>query len=60
MLWGNVYVGIELNTGYFQVECEAVEKMTKIWDALFLKRGLNADDIENFVIAAEYLILLEK
>ncbi|WP_329887467.1 hypothetical protein [Pseudoramibacter faecis] len=57
VLWGNVYVGIELNTGYFQVECETVEKMTQIWDALFLKRGLNEDDIENDVMAAQWILL---
>ena len=29
ILAGNIYVGIDLNTGFFQVECEDINKMKK-------------------------------
>ena len=56
----NVYVGIDLKSGFFQVECENIEKMTPIWDDLFLTRGLGADDISNYVLVAQYITLLDK
>lgn len=60
MLEGNIYVGIDLNSGFFQVECEDVDKMKAIWDDLFLARGLSAEDIENFVIAVQYILIQNK
>ena len=57
ILAGNIYVGIDLNTGFFQVECEDIDKMKIIWDDLFIVRGLSEEDIENFVIAAQYILL---
>ena len=47
ILAGNIYVGIDLNTGFFQVECEDIDKMKIIWDDLFIVRGLSEEDIEN-------------
>ena len=53
-------MGIDLNTGFFQVECEDINKMKIIWDDLFIVRGLSEEDIENFVIAAQYILLQNK
>ena len=52
-----IYVGIDLKSGFFQVECDNTQKMARIWDDLFLMRGLNDDDIENYVLAAQYVLL---
>ena len=59
-LVGNIYVGIDLNSGFFQVECEDVDKMKAIWDDLFLARGLSEKDIDNYVIASQYILLQNK
>lgn len=56
-LEGNIYVGIDLNSGFFQVECEDVDKMRTVWDDLFLAKGLSEEDIDNYVIAAQYILL---
>lgn len=56
-LEGNIYVGIDLNSGFFQVECEDVDKMRAVWDDLFLARGLSEKDIDNYVIVAQYILL---
>ena len=56
-LEGNIYVGIDLNSGFFQVECEDVDKMRTVWDDLFLARGLSEEDIDNYVIVAQYILL---
>lgn len=53
----NIYVGIDLNSGFFQVECEDIDKMRAVWDDLFLARGLSEEDIDNYVIAAQYILL---
>lgn len=60
ILDGNIYVGIDLNAGFFQVECEDIDKMKIIWDDLFIVRGLSEEDIENYVIAAQYILLQNK
>ncbi|MDO4176592.1 MAG: hypothetical protein Q4D99_03830 [Bacillota bacterium] len=57
MLEENIYVGIDLNSGFFQVECKDVDKMGAVWDDLFLARGLSEEDIDNYVIAAQYILL---
>lgn len=59
-LEGNIYVGIDLNSGFFQVECEDVDKMKAIWDDLFFTRGLSEKDIDNYVIASQYILLQNK
>ena len=60
VLEGNIYVGIDLNSGFFQVECEDIDKMRAVWDDLFLARGLSEKDIDNYVIAAQYILLQKK
>lgn len=60
VLEGNIYVGIDLNSGFFQVECEDIDKMSAVWDDLFLARGLSEKDIDNYVIAAQYILLQKK
>ena len=49
-----IYVGIDLNTGFFQVECEDIDKMKIIWDDLFIVRGLSEEDIENLIRLTDY------
>ena len=56
----DVYAGIDLSTGYFHVESENIEAMDKIYDALFVFRGLNAEDFDNYVIVGQYLELLDR
>ena len=47
-------MGIDLNTGFFQVECEDIDKMKIIWDDLFIVRGLGEEDIENLIRLTDY------
>lgn len=57
---GGIFVGIDLISGYFQVECEDMDRAVPIWDDLFLARGLSQEDIGNFVLAAQYILLSQK
>lgn len=50
-----VLVGIDLITGYFHVESENTEKMAAIYDDLFVIRGLDEKDLENFFLVAQYI-----
>lgn len=54
---GEVLVGIDLVSGYFQVECEKSEKAVPIYDDLFVYRGLDEIDLTNFFLVAEYVRL---
>ncbi len=54
---GEVLVGIDLVSGYFQVECENMEKAVPIYDDLFVYRGLDVADLTNFFLVAEYVRL---
>jgi len=45
-----VVVGIELETGFFHAEGSAA-----LWDELFAFRGLDAEDLQNFYLVAEYV-----
>lgn len=54
---GGVYVGIDLVTGFFHVECEDIARAVPIWDDLFVYRGLDAADLQNFYLTAEYIRL---
>ena len=51
-----IYVGMDLITGYFQVEggCRL------LWDQLFAFRGLDAMDLENYYLVAEYIGCLRR
>ena len=57
---GNVLVGIDLCTGEFHVESEDIEEVIQIHDDLFAYRGLDAEDINNFFLVAEYVKLTQK
>lgn len=56
----DIYVGIDLNTGFFHVESENIEKCIPIYDDLFVKRGLDKNDMQNFVLVGQYIELTEK
>lgn len=56
---GEVRVGIDLVSGFFQVEHEDIETMAAIYDDLFVHRGLDAWDLENPFLVAEYLRLTQ-
>ena len=45
-----IFVGIDLSTGEFQVEGSAA-----LWDELFAFRGLDAADLENPFLVAQYV-----
>ncbi len=53
----NVYVGIDISNSFFHIESESIDKCIPIYDDLFVKRGLNEEDINNYVIAGQYLEL---
>lgn len=57
---GEVLVGIDLVSGYFQVECEDTEKAVPVYDDLFVYRGLDEVDLTNFFLVAEYVRLTGK
>ncbi len=48
-----IFVGIDLSTGEFQVEGSAA-----LWDELFAFRGLDAADLENPFLVAQYVALM--
>lgn len=56
-LKGDIFVGIDLKTGFFHIESEDISKSVPIFDDLFITRGLSADELRNFVIAGQYLEL---
>ena len=56
----DIFVGIDLHSGYFDVECAEIAKAIPIWDDLFVRRGLNENDLSNYVVTAQYMILTEK
>lgn len=51
----DVIVGIDSVTGFFQVEGKDTEKLEEIFDDLFAFRGLDAMDIENYFLVAQYI-----
>lgn len=54
---GNVFVAIDLFTGEFHVESENIEEVISIHDDLFLYRGLDEIDLQNYFLVAEYVKL---
>lgn len=54
----DVYVGIDLSTGFFQVESKDIKKCIPIYDDLFVKRGLDKEDLQNYVLVGQYVELL--
>lgn len=51
----DIIVCIDSITGFFQVEGEDTERMKEIFDDLFAFRGLDAVDIENYFLVAQYI-----
>lgn len=56
---GDVLVGIDTVSGEFCVECEEIEKAIPVYDDLFVYRGLDEDDLKNYVLVAEYVKLAQ-
>ena len=54
---GDIYVGIDLKTGFFHIESDEIRKSVPIFDDLFVTRGLSEDELQNFVIVGQYLEL---
>lgn len=54
---GAALVSIDLVTGEFFVECEDIPKAVPIYDDLFVYRGMDEQDLGNYVLTAEYLRL---
>ena len=54
----DVHVGIDLSTGFFHIESNNIEKCISIYDDLYVKRGLDNDDLQNFVLVGQYIELL--
>lgn len=55
----DIYVGIDLSTGFFHIESENIEKCIPIYNDLFVKRGLDKDDIQNYVLVGQYIELIK-
>ncbi len=56
----DVYVGIDTESGYFQIESENMKLMEEIYDDLFLFRGLDERDLDNYFLVAEYVQILNR
>lgn len=56
----DVLVGIDTVSGEFHVECNDINKMTAIYDDLFVFRGLDENDLKNYVLVGEYIKCSEK
>ncbi len=59
LLRSDIYVGIELKTGFFHIESIHIDQCIPIYDDLFVQRGLDADDLQNYVLVGQYLELLQ-
>ena len=53
----DVLVCIDLVTGHIHVESEDIAKAERIYDALFIYRGLDEKDLDNAFLTAEYVKL---
>ncbi|MFL0252582.1 hypothetical protein ACJDT4_19395 [Clostridium neuense] len=52
---GNIFVGVELESGFFCVEGSSL-----LWDELYAFRGLDEKDIQNYFCVGEYISCLKK
>lgn len=52
---GRILVGIDLTSGCFHVEGSEW-----LWDELCAYQGVDADDLENYVVTAQYVLALEQ
>lgn len=50
-----IFVGVELSSGYYHVEGS-----TMLWDELSAFQGVDAKDLQNYVIMAEYINSLKR
>ena len=51
----SILVGIDLVTGFFHVEGKDINKVAEIYDDLFVFRGLDASDLNNYFLVAQYV-----
>jgi hypothetical protein len=51
----NIFVGVEMESGFFCVEGSSL-----LWDELYVFRGLDEKDIQNYFCVAEYISCLKK
>ena len=51
----NIFVGVDLETGFF-----CVEGSSYLWDELYIFRGLDEKDIQNYFCVGEYISCLKK
>lgn len=56
---GNVLIGIDSVSGEFHVECEDIKKAAPIYDDLFVYRELDENDLKNYFLVAQYVILTQ-
>ena len=54
---GDILIGIDLISGEFHIEAEDMANAAHIYDDLFVFRGLDEDDLKNFVLVGEYVRL---
>lgn len=54
---GDVVVGIDIETGFFHVESAEIDKAARIYDDLFVFRGLDDADMKNYVLVGQYIDL---
>jgi len=52
---GDIFVGVELVSGYYHVEGTSL-----LWDELCAFQGLDEKDIENFFCVAQYIAAIKK
>lgn len=57
---GDIFVGIDLSSGEFHVEAEDIDRVIPVYDDLFVYRGLGKNDLNNFVLVAEYVRLTKE
>ncbi len=55
----SILVGIDLITGFFHIEGEDIDRVAEIYDDLFLFRGLDEKDINNYFLVAQYIQCLD-
>lgn len=51
-----ILVAIDLVTGFYQVEGEDMKAVAAIYDDLFVFRGLDEKDLQNYFLVAQYVI----
>ncbi|WP_195199634.1 hypothetical protein [Faecalispora jeddahensis] len=58
-IWGGditrIFIGIDLTTGYF-----TAEGSTMLWDEMYAFRGLDEEDLKNYVRVAQYILALKR